>query len=116
MQSALGTPPSEGRSAMLRMLRRRRTSARRLASRMHGGCRGAGQAMTDQDHRHLARADQRIAECEEQIERQHRLIERLLERGQETAWAKDMLEALQASLRAFEKHRQQIVSHLEAEK
>src|SRR5262245_40605238 len=37
MQSARGTPPSEGRSAMLRMLRRRRTSACRLASRLHGG-------------------------------------------------------------------------------
>src|SRR5262245_25279832 len=75
-----------------------------------------GEAMTDQDHRHLARADQRIAECEEQIARQHKLIEQLLERGQETAWAKDMLEALQSSLRAFEAHRKRIVAQMDGER
>jgi hypothetical protein len=44
------------------------------------------------------------------------LIERLAQRDQETAWAKDMLEALQASLRAFETHRQHIISQMDAEK
>jgi hypothetical protein len=61
--------------------------------------------MTDQERRHLAQADRHIAECKEHIACQKKLIGQLTQRGQSTLWAEDMLEALHASLRAFEKHR-----------
>ena len=38
------------------------------------------------------------------------LIERQAQRGDLTNWAQQMLEAMQSSLRAFEKHRKDIIS------
>jgi hypothetical protein len=57
----------------------------------------------------------RKAECKRHIARQERLIRQLNRRGQETAWAKDMLEALQSTLRAFEAHRKLIVAQIGGE-
>src|SRR5262249_50398358 len=50
-------------------------------------------------------------ECKAHIARKERLIRRLNQRGQESAWAKNMLEALQSSLRAFEAHRNRLMMH-----
>jgi hypothetical protein len=74
--------------------------------------------MTDQEQerRHLAQAERHIAQCKEHIARQERIVQQLVQRGHPTEVAQVMLEALQASLRAFEKHRQQIISQLDAEK
>jgi hypothetical protein len=70
----------------------------------------------DQERRHLAQADQHIAECKGRIALQEERILRMRQRGEETAWAQGMLEALQSSLRAFEKHRKLIVSAIDAER
>jgi hypothetical protein len=72
--------------------------------------------MTDQERRHLAQADRHIAQCQGHIARQRQLIRQLAGRGQSTVWAQDMLEALQASLQAFERHRALIVAQMDAER
>jgi hypothetical protein len=65
----------------------------------------------DQERRHLVQADQHIDECRGQIGRLEKLIKRQAQRGEPTNWARHMLEALQSSLRAFEKYREDIISH-----
>jgi hypothetical protein len=70
----------------------------------------------DQERRHLAQADRHIAECKALIVRQQELVRRIAQRGQQTDWAEDTLNALQSSLRAFEAHRKLIVSALQAER
>ena len=83
---------------------------------MHGRLRGTqGATMTDQERRHLAQADRHIAQCKDHIARQQKLIRQLARLCQSTLWAEDMLEALQASLRAFEAHRKLIVAQMDAE-
>jgi len=72
--------------------------------------------MTDQERRHLVQADRHIAECQRQIARQKELIRQIAQRDQSTLWAEDMLDALQASLRAFENHRAFIVAQMDAER
>jgi hypothetical protein len=64
-----------------------------------------GAAMRDMERRHLAQADRNIAECKAPIARQEKFIWQMRQRGQETAWAQDTLEAFQSSLRAFGQHR-----------
>jgi hypothetical protein len=61
-------------------------------------------------------ADRHIAECQRQIACQKELIWQIGQRGESTLWAEDMLDALQASLRAFEKHRAFIVAQMDAER
>ena len=72
--------------------------------------------MTDQERRHLAQADRHIAHCQDHIVRQRQLIRQLARRGQSTVWAQDMLEALQANLQAFERHRALIVAQMDVER
>jgi hypothetical protein len=72
--------------------------------------------MMDMERRHLAQADRHIAECKAHVARQERMVEQLATRGHPTEVAQVMLEALQASLRAFEAHRKLIVSAIDAEK
>ena len=72
--------------------------------------------MTDQERRHLAQADRHIAQCMELIARQKELIRRMAQRGQSTEAAEATLEAWQTSLGVFERHRELIVSRLDAEK
>jgi hypothetical protein len=68
--------------------------------------------MTDHERRHLAQADQNIAECKSQIARQREIIEELREGGHETDLAQLMLRVLEGNLLAFERQRQGILDRL----
>jgi hypothetical protein len=62
------------------------------------------------DHsRHLARADQDIAEARERVSRQHAHIAELVKDGHHTRNAEQLLAALEQSVKAFEGHRQLIL-------
>jgi hypothetical protein len=63
----------------------------------------------------LVQADRHIAECRVHIARQRLRIGRAIQQGHDTTAAKDMLAALQASLRAFERHRELILDALKDE-
>ena len=63
----------------------------------------------DQERKHLAQADRHITEVKKHILRQRVLVQKAIKTGRPSAEAQSMLEALQASLRAFEKHRQLIL-------
>jgi hypothetical protein len=54
---------------------------------------------------HLALANRQIAELAVQIARQREIVKYALERGQRSEMAVSLLEALEGSLRIFEKHR-----------
>jgi hypothetical protein len=69
----------------------------------------------DQQRRHLAQAEQHVAEAEAKIVRQRQLIEKLRRDGHETDLAESLLYALETSLHAFEHHRKLILEHLESE-
>jgi hypothetical protein len=60
-------------------------------------------AMRDRD---LAQAEQLIAECKNRIARQREVIANAFQTGHDTEVAISMLRAFEASLQAFEKHRQ----------
>ena len=61
------------------------------------------------DHEPVAQADRHIAECNNRIARQREVIANAFQRGHDTNVAVSMLRALEASLRAFEAHRQFIL-------
>ena len=63
-------------------------------------------------HEHLAQADRLIADCLDRIARQREVIRTEYEQGLPTDIAQSMLRALEESLRAFEKHRQYIITRL----
>jgi hypothetical protein len=62
--------------------------------------------------RHLAQVDRYIAEVNKRIARQRALVE-AAEKGRRSIEDESLLAALEASRRAFEKHRQLIVDLLE---
>ena len=66
-------------------------------------------------HDHLALADRHIAECRAHIARQREIIEELRRDGHETDLAETLLDVLETSLRAFERHRDLILDRLEDE-
>lgn len=66
--------------------------------------------MTHMERKHLAEADRHIAKCKAQVARQQKIIRQMTLRAQSTTWARDMLGAMEASLRAFERHRERILS------
>jgi hypothetical protein len=70
--------------------------------------------MTDMERKHLAEADRHIAKCKAQVARQQKIIRRMTLRAQSTLWARDMLGAMEAGLRAFERHRERILSGSDA--
>src|SRR5262249_16603580 len=89
-------------------------AARRLAQNEEPGCtgrkagrrRGLGKrAVTEFERKHLVETDRHIAECKEYIAKQRELIERAIQLGRSTEVAETTLEALEASLREFEKRR-----------
>ena len=58
-----------------------------------------------QKQKHLAQANRHIAELVVQIAHQRVIIKDALATGQRSAMAESLLDALEGSLRAFEKHR-----------
>jgi hypothetical protein len=61
---------------------------------------------------HLAQANGQIAELKVQIVRQRVIIKYALDTGQRLEMAESLLDALEGSLRLFEKHRELILSQL----
>jgi hypothetical protein len=58
---------------------------------------------------HLSPAERLIAECKNHIARQHEVIANAFQKGHDAEAPVSMLRALEASLRAFERHRQLIL-------
>jgi hypothetical protein len=58
---------------------------------------------------HLSQAERLIAECKNRIARQREVIADAFRKGHDTEAPVSMLRALEASLRAFETHRQFIL-------
>jgi hypothetical protein len=73
---------------------------------------GLGKAVTELERKRLVETDRHIAECKEYIAKQRELIERAIERGRSTEVAEQTLEALEASLRAFERQRRFLLDRL----
>ena len=57
------------------------------------------------DQKYLAQANRHIAELTVQIARQRAIVKAALETGQRSEMAASLLDALEGSLRIFEKHR-----------
>ena len=62
---------------------------------------------------HLAQANRHIAELMVQIVRQRVIVKYTLDTGQRSAMAESLLDALERSLRIFEKHRELIFAQLQ---
>src|SRR5207247_10253078 len=87
-----GIVPTAGRSA----------SSQGEADR-EGACKSMDRAQ-EQKH-HLALANRQIAELTVQIVRQRVIVKHALDTGQRAEMAESLLDALEGSLRLFEKHR-----------
>ena len=70
----------------------------------------------EREHKHLAQADQHIAELKQDIARQWQIIEKLSVGGQRLHEAISMLRLLKGHLRIMERHRQSIQEALEKAK
>ncbi len=64
------------------------------------------------EREHLTQVDRFIAECKNRIARQREVIASAFQNGEATEVPVSMLRALEASLRAFETHRQLILDRL----
>ena len=62
---------------------------------------------------HLAQANRHIAELMVEIVRQRAIVKYALDTGQRSAMAESLLDALEGSLRIFEKHRELIFAQLQ---
>jgi hypothetical protein len=60
----------------------------------------------------LAQIESQIARCEALIAHHHEIIRNAQQKGRDASWAKDTLKALEATLRAFQKHRHLILDRL----
>jgi hypothetical protein len=65
-----------------------------------------------QEQEHLAQADSHITEVRAHIVRQRVRVKHALNTGQPSELADSMLHAFEASLRAFEKHRELVLNQL----
>src|SRR5262249_56824762 len=65
-----------------------------------------------QEQKHLAQANGHIVELKVQIVRQRVIVKYVLDTGQPSEMAESMLNALEESLGAFEKHRELILDQL----
>ena len=63
-----------------------------------------------QEKKHLALADRHIAEFTVQIARQRVIVKHAFDTGQRSEMAESLLDALEESLRIFEKHRMFLLS------
>jgi hypothetical protein len=66
-----------------------------------------------QEQKHLAQANGHIAELKVQIVRQRVIVKYALDTGQRSEMAESLLDALEGSLRIFEKHRELIFAQLQ---
>jgi hypothetical protein len=73
--------------------------------------RGLGKAVIELERKHLVENDRHIAE-KEYIANQRDRIERAIEQGRSSVVAETTLEALEASLRAFERQRRLLLDRL----
>src|SRR5262245_53426098 len=69
-------------------------------------------AVTELERKHLVETDRHIAECKNYIAKQRELIERAIQRGRSTEVAETTLEALETSLREFERQRRLLLDRL----
>jgi hypothetical protein len=65
---------------------------------------------------HLAQANQHIAELTAQIVRQRVIVKYALDTGQRSEMAESLLDALERSLRIFEKHRELVLDQLQRQR
>jgi hypothetical protein len=65
---------------------------------------------------HLAQANGHIAELTVQIVRQHVIVKYALDTGQRSEIVESLLDALEGSLRIFEKHRELILAQLQRQR
>ena len=65
---------------------------------------------------HLAQANGHIAELTVQIVRQHVIVKYALDTGQRSEIVESLLDALEGSLRIFEKHREMILAQLQRQR
>jgi hypothetical protein len=72
----------------------------------------AGGACKSMNHaqKYLAQANRHIAELVVQIAAQHAIVKQTLDTGQRSEMAESLLDALEGSLRLFEKHRMFLLS------
>jgi hypothetical protein len=83
------------------------------AGREAGRRGGLGKrAVTELERKHLVETDRHIAECKEYIAKQRELIERAIQQSRSTEVAETTLEALEVSLRAFERQRRLLLDRL----
>ena len=92
-----------------------RGRARRAAKREAEKERGEGTTAMDGSDL-FAKVDQQISALKERIARQHEVIKQAKLGGRSTAAAETIQHALHQSLRAFEKHRQQVFERMEAKR
>jgi len=68
--------------------------------------------VTELERKQLVETDRHVAECKNYIAKQRELIDRAIQRGHSTEVAETTLEALEESLRAFERQRQFLLDRL----
>jgi hypothetical protein len=69
----------------------------------------------EQESEHLKKAERHVAEAKELVERQRQRVQELVEAGHGTEIADATLHALEANLKAFERHRDLILGWLRDE-
>jgi|SRR5262249_4513113 len=100
-------------STKLRLFPDHRGGAASSAGGEARGGRGLGKkGVTELERKQLVETDRHIAQCEAYIAKQRDLIERAMQQGRSTEVAEETLEAIEASLRAFERQRRLLLDRL----
>jgi hypothetical protein len=86
----------------------------RVSTGRKAGRRGGlgKRAVTELERKHLVEIDRHIDECKNYIAKQRELIERAIQRGRSPEVTETTLEALEESLRAFERQRRLLLDRL----
>jgi uncharacterized protein YpiB (UPF0302 family) len=69
--------------------------------------------VTEPERKQLVETDRHIAECKNCIAKQRELLDRAIQRGHSTEVAETTLEALETSLRTYERQRQRLLDRLQ---
>jgi hypothetical protein len=84
---------------------------------MGSGCAFACKSMNRvQKQKHLALANRHIAELTVQLARQRVIVKHAFDTGQRSKMAESLLDALERSLRIFEKHRELVLDQLQRQR